>query len=209
MQHKQPWFIGAALLALGRHVSSIQRVFTSGDLRAWEPAFATAPGMATMALTRLQNHNMIEPERADLPSTAVRVEQRWRLTPKGLATCRAVAQAQPGVVPDATALTTRLWNLLRIRRTLTSEEAASLLVDAGGGDDLARTQRSVSGYLRAWAILVPQAVQLSAKRVGGYKRYVLVQDTGIHPPPTNSNAIAPVAAPVAHPIPANRKAVAK
>lgn len=200
MQRTQPWFIGAALRAIAQHVPSTKMHFTAIDVASWDDALAGKPGMARLAFERLERHDLVVKVEPAHFKPATRVEQVWKLTAKGLGTCRSVLQALPGHAPDPNALSTRLWALLRLRRTLTSDEAACTLVDAGSREFRA-AQKQLGGYLRAWAILVPDVVQVSAKRVGGCKRYVLVKDGGVHPPPTKTSAITPQPAPRAHPAP--------
>lgn len=202
MQRAQPWFVGATLRALARHVQSTRTHFTAIDAAGWDDALAGRPGMARLAFARLEQYGMVE--RVEPPPTAVKplgkVEPRWQLTAKGLGTCRAVLQAQPGNAPDPKALSTRLWALLHARRMLTAEDAASTLIDAGERD-FRNAQKQLAGYLRAWAALVPDVVKVSEKRINGCKRYVLVKDGGIHPPPTKAGAIAPQPAPKVLPAP--------
>ena len=209
MQRKQPWFIGAALRALGKQVHNTARTFTARELAGWDSGLTERPGLAKMALKRMHNHLMVAPvpASATTASAAVRSEQQWCLTTKGLATCRAVVQAQPGAaMPDPNALSTKLWSLLRIRRRLTSDEAACHLVDAGDPQELIRTQRTIAGYLRAWSEQFPDAVKVAAQREAGCKRYVMVKDLGVTPPPTKGSGIPLVTAPKAHPAPASRTA---
>lgn len=202
MKQIQPWFIGATLRALAQHVKSTRTEFTAIDVAGWDDALTGQPGKARLAFDRMFNNGMLE--RVERPPTVEKpvskVEPRWRLTAKGLGTCLAVLQALPGNTPDPAALSTRLWVLLHARRVLTAEDAACTLIDAGSRD-FPNAQKQLAGYLRAWAALVPDVVQVSAKRVNGCKRYVLVKDGGIHPPPTKVGAIKPQPAPKSHPAP--------
>lgn len=206
MKRKQPWFVGVALRALGVHVKATTREFTPSELAAWAPDFAKAPGNADLALQRMLSHELVA--LVGKQASAVRLK-RYTLTPRGLATCRAAAAAEGLVAPDPSALTTRLWNLLRIRRKLTSDEAASVLVDAGSEEQMESTRHTMAGYLKTWARVAPDVVQVSTRRVGGFKAYVLVKDTGIHPPRTKESSIPHAAAPAACTPPAPRKVVAE
>lgn len=200
MRQIQPWYVGCALRALGCNVLTTARTFTAGDLVAWSQEFAPTPGMAKTALQRLCNHEMAEPLREFCGATGI---ERWHLTTKGLATCRAAAQAQPGAAPDPNALSTKLWNLLRGRRILTAQEAVEVLADAGDGK-AARMHRSITEYLRVWAIVAPDVVKVSAKRATDRKRckrYAIDAKAGIYPPPVKVDAVRPVAAPRAHAAP--------
>lgn len=202
MRRIQPWFIGATLRGLAHHVQSVKTTFTALDVAGWDDALSGQPGKARMAFEVMARHGMLE--KAELPAGALgKVEPRYHLTAKGLGTCRAVLQAQPGNAPDPDALSNRLWALLRSRRTLTSDEAASTLIDAGSRD-YRNARNLIGGYLRAWARLLPDAVQISARRVDGCLRYVLVNDGGVHPPPTKACGIPPQPAPKAHPAPSTK-----
>jgi len=81
-------------------------------------------------------------------------------------------------VLDPQSLSARLWALLRMRRMLDAESAASTLCDAG--DDYERMRSSIRRYLHRWADA--GAVQESARRINaqgtsnGLKRFVLVAD---------------------------------
>lgn len=201
MKHVQPWFVGATLRAIAQHVQRTAQIFTALDVATWDESLKGQPGKARMALQRMENHKLVEPCELPITRTVAKLEPRWKLTPKGLGTCRAILQAKPGAaLPDASALSSRLWALLRSRKTLTSEEAASTLIDAGSRD-FAKAQYQISGYLRAWEQLVPDVVKVSARRVEGCKRYVMVKDGGVRPPPTKASAIPPMPAPSAHPAP--------
>lgn len=205
MHRKQPWFVGAALTALGATIKSTTREFTATDLAGWTPDFAKDPGNAGLALERLLRHELVEHVPSIARTTVVRIK-RYRLTPRGLATCRAAAQSTADAAPpDPAALSTRLWNLLRMRRKLTSDDAASTLVDAGSDEVMASTRSTIAGYLNTWAKVAPDVVQLSARRVRGFKAYVLVKDTGMHPPKTKPSRIPHAAAPAAYAPPADAR----
>ena len=204
MVRKQPWFVGAAMSALGANVKATTREFTATDLAGWAPDFAKAPGNAELAVQQMIRNELAE--QLDGPQRAPIRIKRYRLTPRGLATCRAAAQAShEAAPPDPAALSTRLWNLLRIRRKLTSDEAVSVLVDAGSDEVIASTRNTIGGYLKTWAREAPDVVQVSARKVGGFKAYVLVKDTGIHPPKTKTSRIPHAAAPAAYAPPANAR----
>lgn len=184
-QRKLPLFIGAVLQALGRNVTNTTRVFTVSELVVWSREFTSAPGLAKSALKLLGNRQIVE--QVYDPAGKFMSISRYRLTRQGLATCRAAAQAAPGAPPNPSALSTRLWNLLRARRMTTAEEATEVLANAGE-EGATRMQRSIAEYLRVWAVIVPDTIKISAQRVNGRKRYVLTKDTGIHPPPVKVSA---------------------
>jgi len=83
-------------------------------------------------------------------------------------------------VRDADPFATRLWNLLRIRRALTADEAAALL--AGEGDDISQGRRQAGALMLSWSRQCPRAVRVEARRVDGLKRYALLRDIGATPP---------------------------
>lgn len=184
MKQRQPWFVGVAMRALGAHVRNTRTAFTEGQLAGWAPEFAQAPGMAAMAMKILRNHALMQPcdhtaGKAD--GAVVNPAPRWTLTEKGLTICQAVAHAQQPAPAQGNTLAARVWALLRIRGQLTSDEAVSLLADAGQATG--RMQRRVADCLRTWATAAPDVVQISARRVAGCKRYVLVRDIGMRHPP--------------------------
>lgn len=112
-----------------------------------------------------------------------------------LADRRAEAAAQgeaspPMAAPNAQVrsadpFATRLWNLLRIRRALTADEAAALLLNDGAqaDDDIALGRRQAGALLLSWSRQCPRAVRVDARRVDGMKRYALLRDIGATPPP--------------------------
>ncbi|QFZ82848.1 hypothetical protein GFK26_08790 [Variovorax paradoxus] len=88
--------------------------------------------------------------------------------------------AEP-MAADGAPFADRLWRLLRIRRALTADEAASLLVDAD--DDVAEARRQAGALMLSWSRQRPKDVRIGARRVDGLKRYVLQRDVGATPPP--------------------------
>lgn len=98
----------------------------------------------------------------------------------------APAIAADAVVHDADPFATRLWNLLRIRRALTADEAAALLADAD--DDIALGRRQAGALMLSWSRQCPQAVRIDARRVDGLKRYALLRDIGATPPAPRGEA---------------------
>ena len=183
------WFIPLALVALARNMGKRPRPFTAAQLLAWEPALKRTPTVMT-ALRLLRHAGLLRH-----PPAPVAVDNRnptlWQLTPAGAEAARAAmlqaaSQARAATItkinqrPRPGTLGPRLWSLLRIRQTLTSDEAAGVLADAG--DDVVALQRNVNKYLRQWHKARPDAVQISAKRVGACLRFVLVKDIGPTPP---------------------------
>lgn len=204
MKHAQPWFVVAALRGIGIHVKSTTQSFTANDVAGWDAAFANATptsrgqALARVALERLHFHKLIArhvPERDGVLRPVMKLQEQWKLTTKGLGTCSSLLREQPvGKGPNPKALSTRLWALLRLRKTLTAEDGAATLIDAGTRD-FATAQRLIEGYLRNWAKAVPEVVQISAKPVNGAKRYVMVKEGGEIPPPTKAAAVPLMPAP--------------
>lgn len=87
-----------------------------------------------------------------------------------------------------TDMASRLWYLLRLRRQIDADGAARVLCDAGG-PEFERVRATVAKTLRRWKLA--GAVEEGARRVhapdapkssNGFKRYVLVNDSGPTPP---------------------------
>lgn len=166
---------------------------TSGMLPWTPPELQQWAAMPKAMTARLAACWLVEAGMAvHLPSSAPKREHghaKFRLTMKGVdaahtelarraAQRKAQRRREKALDPDG--LPMKLWRLLRIRTVLTAADAAQCLVDAG--DDVASTERAASQYLRRWHQLAPQAVALSAHRVGGQRRYVLQRDLGPQPP---------------------------
>ncbi|WP_454905906.1 hypothetical protein [Variovorax gossypii] len=101
----------------------------------------------------------------------------------------APAAATDAQVRDADPFATRLWNLLRIRRALTADEAAALLLtDAQADEDIALGRRQAGALMLSWSRQCPQAVRMDARRVDGLKRYALLRDIGATPPAPRGEA---------------------
>jgi len=99
------------------------------------------------------------------------------------------AAAPDAQVRDADPFATRLWNLLRIRRALTADEAAALLLtDAQADEDIALGRRQAGVLMLSWSRQCPQAVRMDARRVDGLKRYALLRDIGATPPAPRGEA---------------------
>ena len=111
-----------------------------------------------------------------------------------LANRRAEAAQAETTAPDAQVreadpFATRLWNLLRIRRALTADEAAALLLaDAEADEDIAQGRRQAGALMLSWSRQCPQAVRMDARRVDGLKRYALLRDIGATPPAPRGEA---------------------
>jgi hypothetical protein len=150
--------------------------WTLSELAIWA-GIGRGPKVGMVA-SALQRAGLAEPMEAD-PAARMRTgrakaaaEPRWRLTGAGQAAVRATAATD--------SFEHRVWRLLRNRNVLTASEAADCLVDAGG--DVARAERVAVQILARWHRLAPSVVTISAREVGGQRRYVLVRDIGDLPP---------------------------
>lgn len=191
MQRQSLWYVAAALVALGKYLPSDTKTpFSASDLARWVPTYPK-PGTAMLAINSLVRAEYL----ALIPENTVRTAFLmpicyWHLTTAGaeaaaaaLKADRALNPAAHGdITPDAPVdpLAARLWSLLRIRRALTADEAASVLADAG--DDIAAARRQLGALLLAWSRRFPEGLQISKKRIGKFKRYVLLVDLGGTPP---------------------------
>lgn len=188
------WFVPVVLLALGRKFRNKPRPFTVAELLAWAPELGK-DSTVRFACQTLQRSGLLERAPDAVPAGSERRPANpstWRLTHEGLAACRAAVQEAAQQARSATVrannrqrigstLYGRLWNLLRNRKHLTSDEAVATLVDAGAATR--RMQVRIAGFLSAWHAAFPEHIQLSARRVNGFKRYVVVKDPGPMPPP--------------------------
>lgn len=187
------WFIPVVLLALGRQFARRARPFTESELLAWAPDLGVLKTVRTACQT-LHCSGLLERAPDVVPAGTRRPAnpQSWRLTPDGAEACRsavqeAAKQARIAACKErcrqqiGSTLYGRLWNLLRNCKQLTAEEAVATLADAG--NDTASLQNSVSRYLRCWQAMYPDHIHASAKRINGFKRYVVVRDPGPTPPP--------------------------
>lgn len=187
------WFIPVVMIGLARQMGRDPKPFTSSELYGWLPELGSSR-VARLACTMLKQRGVLAQAPHAVPDGMRRPAnpQTWQLTEDGLEICRATLQAAVRKAngealaarnrqqPKGHTLRHRLWALLRIRTALTSEDALAVLADAG--QDTSTLQRRISKQLREWSIVCPNAVQISAKRVDGRIRYVLVQDLGATPP---------------------------
>lgn len=184
------WVTAAALQALADFVLRAGDQFTAGQLQAWLGADVT-PEQRVHATSRLCALQFVKHQVVVVGDE--RVDQ-YTVTPEGQAAIIAAAEGQvrksgpkstrkPNPV-DPQAFSSRLWQLLRIRKMLTARQAAETLCDAGAGDFDTR-RATARTFFRRWAST--GALEESAKRVGaqgnsnGDKRYVLVKDSPTPP----------------------------
>lgn len=190
------WFIPVVLLTLGRQFTRRARPFTENELLAWAPDLGVLKTVRTACQT-LQRSGLLEraPDVVPVGMRRPTNPKTWQLTPDGFEACRSAVQEAAKQARIAackvrcrqqigSTLYGRLWNLLRNRKQLTAEEAVTTLADAG--NDTSSLQNSVSRYLRCWQTAFPEHIQVSAKRVNGFKRYVVVRDPGPTPPPAKA-----------------------
>ena len=192
MQRTPRWYVAAALVALGRHrAGDAKTPFCAADLARWAPEFVKRSS-PTLALDILLRHRYVVEVALEVKSPCIKPVASWRMTPEGLEAAKtaatwarpekagALVAAAPAIVAPPDPFAARLWNLLHIRRALTADEAACVLVDAG--DEVAGVRRRCSELLLAWSRRYPERLQLSARRVEGAKRYALLADLGKKPP---------------------------
>lgn len=178
------------LLGLSRHVSSTQRAFTADEISGWSSTdrYVVPPSVVLQGLEKLCAAGFVQPKGKRVRST--RRESVWHMTAAGLDLLGAAAVADLGAHPNALGLPTRLWNLLRIRKRLTSEEAATTLIDAGAADFVVQKKR-MGAILSAWAKHSPEVVAVGARREAGHVRYVLRKDIGRWPPVQRAGDVHP------------------
>ncbi|MFE1573758.1 hypothetical protein ACFIQG_18350 [Comamonas odontotermitis] len=185
------WYVVPALAALARNVRSTNVSINAAQLSAWteDDHIAFPPGTAEMALSALQRMGWCA-----ITSGRCRAKTAvndYQVTAQGMHAAQAALRCMPdGPTPDVHELATRVWNLLRIRRRLTAEEAAETLVDADG--EFAAKKKRIGALLAAWAKFAPKAVAVAQKREAGHIRYVLVNDLGRWPPPARAGQMHPV-----------------
>ncbi len=187
------WFMPLVLVALGRQIGRCPRRFTLRELLAWVPELETA-SVARTACRVMHARGLLTraPDEVQAGARRPANPQTWQLTPEGIEASRAAkqeagraaraakAQERYRQRPASSSLYGRLWRLLRMRQSLTSEDAVGVLLDAGANTRSAHA--SIARYLHGWAKARPDAIQVSARRVNGFLRYVLVQDIGDRPP---------------------------
>lgn len=201
MVYAMQWAVVPALAAVARNVKSAGCIINAAQLSIWTETdeLAFPVGAAELALRALRFHGWCS------VNTARRyvkgAQNEWLITPAGLHAAQAALRSLPGTPgPDVSELSTRLWNLLRIRRHLTAEEAAETLVDADS--NFAAQKKRIGALLAAWARLAPKAVAVAVKREAGHIRYVLQADLGRWPPPSKPGQMHPMDFSGVQPVPA-------
>lgn len=191
------WYLPPMLAAIARYGQPGQKIdFRASSLWADNPYAAMDDGIAQMALSAMQRHGYVRPlKQSGKPKTRMGKTDTtaWALTALGWQAAQAAWRSMPGgPLPDMRALDVRLWNLLRIRRRLTADEAAQTLIDAAAPDWHLEKQR-IAARLAAWAKHAPKAVCRGAKREAGQVRFVLCEggDLGRWPPPARAGELHP------------------
>jgi hypothetical protein len=186
----QCWYITEAFLVLGKNAKNTGVTFTKADLIGWSSNFPGRKIGAQMALDQFLKLGMARL----VGDTPVRKKQRvYALTAEGIAAAKAACDARwqagralGGKNSNQTrerlrdTFVRKLWALFRMRQSLTGQDAAATLVDAGG--DVKSATRTAAQYLRHWSLVHPEAIQVSAKKVGHANRFVLTKDLGPEPP---------------------------
>lgn len=184
---RDAWYIAAALIALGQRPPAQRRAdFGRADLEQLCPDFKRRR-TTTTAIEHLRSLGFL----TGSPGAHAPGQPRYVLTPEGAEAAQAAATArQRAEQAAASPFARRLWNLFRARKQLTSVQAAELLADAGGEQNIASVRSLAAQYLRSWSRAYPEAVQISVKRVGRAKRYVLTRDLGPSVPMAEIEATA-------------------
>lgn len=188
---KRTWVTAEALKALAARPLSAGSEFSAVDLAAWTASTLT-PEQRVHATSRLCMLSFVRHHVAVIADERTDV---YTITPDGCAAIQAARLGQvrksgpkttrKGNPVKASAFSTRLWQLVRIRKILTPREAAETLCDAGE-DDFERRRDTARKCLRRWCNA--GALAEGKKRVGaegnsnGDKRYVLLKDSA--EPPT-------------------------
>lgn len=194
-------FTSLVLVTLGKRLGRRPRPFTVAELQAWAPelrgirtAHSACGLLARVGLLEAAPREQGDTRANQVPSRPA----QWQLTAAGkeaahTAQLEAAARKHGQTLAEfnlartlPNSLPQRLWTLLRARRALTSLEAVELLGDAGANVDQLRAQ--VGKYLSAWHTLLPDTIQVSARRIGNCRRFVLIGDVGRLPPKELRNA---------------------
>lgn len=185
------WVTAEALRALAVHDRGEKgRQFRADQLAGWTVKTLT-PEQRVHASTRLcalgfVHHQVmvLAGERVDLytvtaeGAAAIEAARQGHVRKSGPKTTRGPKAVDPH------AFSTRLWDLMRLRKMLTPLEAAETLCDAGDGD-FEKRRATARKCLRRWCNA--GALAEGARRVGavgssnGDKRYVLLKDS-VQPP---------------------------
>lgn len=176
------WTSSALLVALAARGFKSGHSFTSVMARQWVPELKTGHRLKH-AIETLTDNQFITSQMVLHRGTVSMAE--YTVTAVGYEAIKAAASGQvrksgpkgphgkDRKVPPAT-FASRLWALMRARRILDTDTAASTLVDAG--DDVATAAKTAQRYFARWASVY--AIRESARRTAtGHKRYVLVTDT--------------------------------
>ncbi len=177
------WTSSALLVALAVRDFKAGHAFTADMAREWVPALAQGRRLKH-AIETLTDNGFVT-SRVFVDRETARNITEYTLTTVGGEAVKAAKSGQARAsgpkgphskdrtVP-AGSFAMRLWSLMRARRILDSDTAASTLVDAG--DDVATAMKNAQRYFANWA--KTGAIQESAQRMtGNRKRYVLIHDT--------------------------------
>lgn len=184
------WVTAEVLLVLAMRAYKARDQFAAGQLAAWTARTLT-PEQRVHASSRLcalgfVKHRVVivGADRVDMYTVtaegeaAILAAQQGHVRKSGPKTTRGPKAVDPH------AFSTRLWDLMRLRKMLTPLEAAETLCDAGDGD-FEKRRATARKCLRRWCNA--GALAEGARRVGavgssnGDKRYVLLKDS-VQPP---------------------------
>lgn len=192
------WFMPVAMVALATHFDRARppREFTTKQLLEWAPELRRLETVRLACKVLKEGGMLTVVDQSEPFANRNPTDAHWTLTESGLLACRAARTefrtqaasrnrsqtmtALNKARPYPQALGPRLWNLLRIRRMLTSTEAAGVLADAG--QNVQAISKQIGQHLSAWHKARPDAIEISAQRVGQNLRYVLVKEIGTKPP---------------------------
>lgn len=182
------WFIGEALIAIGRNLDKAE-CFSHAELAKWRPEVAERSTIPLRALKHLHLSGFVTPiQRPTNKPWLGNGVHYYAITSDGKeAAIAAAAEAtrlarskgalkMSEVTRGSSVFAARLWSMFRLRQQLTALDAAELLTDAGGDIEAAKVRAAT--YLRTWAKAFPAEIQVSAQRFDGFKRYVLLKDLG-------------------------------
>lgn len=184
------WYMVPALIAVASHTKEAQRSVTPAILSSWAETdqLLFPAGVAELALAAFCKQGWCTSISSRRYSRGVANEYQFNAV--GLQVAWAAYCTLPGgPAPDVHDLATRVWNLLRIRRRLTADEAAQTLVDADA--DYASQKKRIAALLAAWGKCAPRDVAVALKREQGSIRYVLQNDLGRWPPPSKPGHLHP------------------
>jgi hypothetical protein len=191
------WVTGAALQALANQKLRVGDKFTRDQLKLWQPSLGQG-GKMKNAIEKLLELGFITSEQV-LVSNAFNWQPTYTVTGEGKAAMSGAASGKPlrsgprgahskNRAVGSNTFVAKLWRLMRARKILDAETAASTLVDAEAQDQYSRAVKAARRYFHRWA--QTGAVTESRTRTNTQcKRYVLSRDS-VDPPVWTPKALA-------------------